>query len=264
MIYRLGRHLDDLRAREERALIVFITAGDAPLEDLPRLLRALQAGGADVIEVGIPFSDPFGEGPTIQASSQRALDNGTTPGQILHAMGEAELEIPMLTMGYVNPVMRMGWEEFARRSAAAGASGTIISDLVPDEAEPWGWASAAYELDTVFLAAPTSTERRLDQVAERTTGFVYAVSRTGVTGAENEVPPEVGELVAKIRARTERPICVGFGVSTPDHVRRVCEVADGAVVGSALVAFLHREWGRDGDEARVASFVGDLKTATRG
>lgn len=264
MTYRLGRHLDDLRACEEHALIVFITAGDAPLSDLPRLLRALEAGGADAIEVGIPFSDPFGEGPTIQASSQRALDAGTTPGAILRAMSEAEVGVPMLTMGYVNPVMRMGWEEFARRSAAAGASGTIISDLVPDEAEAWGWASAAYELDTVFLAAPTSTERRLDQVAARSTGFVYAVSRTGVTGSENEVPPEVGELVARIRERTDRPICVGFGVSTPDHVRRVCEVADGAVVGSALVAFLHREWGKDGDQESVAAFIRDLKAATRG
>ncbi|RYG85890.1 tryptophan synthase subunit alpha, partial [bacterium] len=248
MVYRLGRHLDELRARGERALVVFITAGDAPLSDLPRLLRTLEAGGADVIEVGIPFSDPFGEGPTIQASSQRALDRGTTPGAILDAMGQAGVGIPMLTMGYVNPVMRMGWDEFARRSAAAGASGTIISDLVPDEARRWSEASAANDLDTVFLAAPTSTDQRLDQVAERSTGFVYAVSRTGVTGAENEVPPEVGDLVAKIRARTDRPVCVGFGVSTAEHVRRVCAVADGAVVGSALVAFLHREWGKDGDE----------------
>ncbi len=264
MIYRLGQHLDDLRARHEKALVVFLTAGDAPLSDLPRLLKTLEAGGADAIEVGIPFSDPFGEGPTIQASSQRALDNGATPGAILQAMGEAELEVPMLTMGYVNPVMRMGWNEFARRSAAAGASGTIISDLVPDEAEAWNWASDAYALDTVFLAAPTSTERRLDQVAQRSTGFVYAVSRTGVTGAENEVPPEVGELVQRIRARTERPICVGFGISTPDHVRLVCKVADGAVVGSALVAFLHREWGSDGDEARLVAFARDLKAATRG
>ena len=263
MIYRLGRHLDDLRARGEKALVVFVTAGDAPLSDLPRLLKTLEVGGADVIEIGIPFSDPFGEGPTIQASSQRALTAGATPGAILAAMGEAQLEIPTLTMGYVNPVMRMGWDEFARRSAAAGASGTIISDLVPDEAEPWSWASASYELDTVFLAAPTSTERRLDQVAQRSTGFVYAVSRTGVTGEENEVPPEVGELVARIRARTDRPICVGFGISTSDHVRRVCSVADGAVVGSALVAFLHREWGSDGDEGRLVDYVRELKAATQ-
>ena len=261
---RLGAHLDSLRARGEKALVVFITAGDQPLADLPRLVAALEAGGADAIEIGIPFSDPFGEGPTIQASSQRALDHGATPGAILDAIAGVRANVPLLTMGYVNPVMRMGWQAFARRSAEAGVSGTIVSDLVPDEADAWCAASAAAGLDTVFLAAPTSTEARLSEVARRSTGFVYAVSRTGVTGAENEVPPEVGDLVARIQARTDRPVCVGFGISTPDHVRLVCHVADGAVVGSALVKLLHEHWGSDGDETRVTGFLRELKAAARG
>ncbi len=165
-------------------------------------------------------------------------------------------------MGYYNPVLRLGLAEFARASAAAGASGTIISDLVPDEAEPWAGASAAAGIDTVFLVAPTSTEQRIDEVVARTTGFVYAVSRTGVTGAENQVPVDVQGLVRRIRAKTDLPICVGFGISTPEHVRMVCQVADGAVVGSALVSLLHREWQGGAGRERIVAFVRELKAAT--
>jgi tryptophan synthase alpha chain len=166
-------------------------------------------------------------------------------------------------MGYYNPVLRMGLDRFAAEAAAAGASGTIISDLVPDEAEAWAEASAAAGLDTVFLVAPTSTDGRIDEVAARTTGFVYAVSRTGVTGAENQVPPDVQGLVRRIRAKTDKPVCVGFGISTPEHVRMVCEVADGAVVGSALVSLLHREWNGGAGREKVVAFVRALKAATR-
>lgn len=243
-------------------MVVFVTAGDQPLSELPALIDALVEGGADVVEVGIPFSDPFGEGPTIQASSQRALDAGATPAAILDAVAKVTADVPMVPMGYYNPLLRFGLEEFAARAAAAGCSGTIISDLVPDEAENWAAASAAHGLSTIFLAAPTSTAQRIDEVAALSTGFVYAVSRTGVTGAENAVPPDVRTLVERIRAKTDRPICVGFGISTPEHVRMVCEVADGAVVGSALVSLLHREWSGGAGRAKVVDFVRQLKAAT--
>lgn len=182
---------------------------------------------------------------------------------ILEALGNVSLDIPIVTMGYYNPVLRFGMEEFARRSAAAGVTGTIISDLIPDEAAAWGKASEDHGLETIFLAAPTSTDARIEEVARRSTGFVYAVSRTGVTGAESSVPPEVRGLVEKIRAHTSRPICVGFGISKPEHVRMVCEVADGAVVGSALVSLLHDAW--DGGRGRetVIDTVRTLKAATR-
>ncbi|HEY0867063.1 MAG TPA: tryptophan synthase subunit alpha [Fimbriimonas sp.] len=259
----LHAHLKGLAARGEKALVLFVTAGDQPLDELPELLRTLEEGGADVIEVGLPFSDPYGEGPTIQASSQRALDSGATTSRILDAMSTADLHIPMVTMGYTNPVLHMGLREFARRSREAGSTGTILSDLVPDEAHEWAKVSAEAGLGTIFLVAPTSTDQRIREVVSLSSGFVYAVSRTGVTGAENEVPPDVDHLVRKVRALTDLPICVGFGISTPEHVRRVCRVADGAVVGSSLVKLLHERWHHGEGRGGVLDMVRSLKSATR-
>ena len=259
----LAQKFETLRAKGEKALVLFVTAGDPPLEQLPAILEALAEGGADVIEVGIPFSDPFGEGPTIQASSQRALDSGATPTLILEAIGKAKVDVPTVTMGYYNPVLRYGLERFTRKSAAAGISGTIVSDLVPDEADDWGAASRKAGLDTIFLVAPTSTDQRIREVTERSTGFVYVVSRTGVTGAENAIPMDVASLVERVRALTDRPVCVGFGISTPEHVRMVCQVADGAVVGSALVSKIHREWNGGAGRAAIVEFVRELKKATQ-
>jgi tryptophan synthase alpha chain len=251
-----------LKEKGEKALVLFVTAGDQPLEELPDLLGALEEGGADVLEVGIPFSDPFGEGPTIQASSQRALDNGTTPHGILEAISKAKLGIPIVTMGYYNPILRIGLKKFAVESHKAGCSGTIVSDLVPDEAYEWVEASTEAGLATIFLVAPTSTEQRMREVAQLSTGFVYAVSRTGVTGAENQVPVDVQDLVRKVREYTDKPICVGFGVSSPEHVRMVCQVADGAVVGSALVKLLHEKWDHGRGRGEIVAWVRDLKRAT--
>lgn len=251
-----------LKQRNEKALVLFLTAGDQPLEDLAAIVTALEEGGADVVEIGIPFSDPFGEGPTIQASSQRALDNGATPRRILEAVSKLTSEIPIVTMGYYNPVLRFGLSEFARASHDAGISGTIVSDLVPDEAEAWCKASSDASIDTIFLVAPTSTAARIEEVCARSTGFVYAVSRTGVTGAENQVPVDVKGLVERIKAKTDIPVCVGFGISTPTHVKMVCEVADGAVVGSYLVNLLHNEWKGGAGRDKVIDAVRALKAAT--
>lgn len=254
----------DLRSKGEKALVCFFTAGDQPLSEIGEIISALEEGGADLIEVGIPFSDPFGEGPTIQASSQRSLDNGTTPEKILEALQAASKSIPVVTMGYYNPVLRMGLERYALASAGAGLAGTIISDLVPDEADEWDSASKNAGIETIYLIAPTSTDTRIDEVCERTTGFVYAVSRTGVTGAENSVPPEVKGLVGRVRERTDKPVCVGFGISKPEHVRMVCEVADGAVVGSALVSKLNTDWNGGQGRAQIVAFIRELKEATKG
>ncbi len=242
--------------------MLFVTAGDQPLSELPAIMDALVEGGADVIELGIPFSDPFGEGPTIQASSQRALDAGVTPSAILEALSAWRGSVPVVTMGYYNPVLRTGLAAFARASKEAGASGTIISDLIPDESDAWCAASLQADLDTIFLVAPTSTSTRIEQVVQRTTGFVYAVSRTGVTGAENQVPVDVESLVSRIRALTDKPVCVGFGISKPEHVRMVCQVADGAVVGSFLVDLLQREWQGGEGRAKIVAAIRELKAAT--
>jgi len=260
---KIQAKFEELGARDEKALVLFLTAGDQPLGELPAIMAALVEGGADLIEVGIPFSDPFGEGPTIQASSQRSLDNGTTPLAILDALAAVDLPVPVVTMGYYNTYLRFGLSEIARRSAAAGVSGAIISDLVPDEGDEWGRAALENGLDTIYLSAPTSTDQRLDEVCGRSTGFVYAVSRTGVTGAQSAVPPEVRVLVEKLKSRTTKPVCVGFGISKPEHVRMVCEHADGAVVGSSLVDLLHQEWKSGAGHAQVVETVQALKAATR-
>ena len=244
-------------------MVLFVTAGDPHLDELPRILATLVEAGADVIEVGLPYSDPIADGPTIQASSQRALDRGVTPSAVLDTLALVQVPVPVVLMGYYNPVLRLGLDVFAARAQRAGADGVIVSDLIPEEGDPWRAACEQHALDTVFLAAPTSTDARLDLVCAASRGFVYAVSRTGVTGAAHEVPPEVGALVGRIKARTETPVCVGFGISLPEHVHRVCAVADGAVVGSWLVEFLANRWQGGEGAADLRQAVASLKAATR-
>ena len=251
-----------LRTKGEKALVLFVTAGDPSLEQLPAILDALAEGGADIIEIGIPFSDPIADGPTIQASSQRALDRGVTPAAALDAIAAFD-KTPVVLMGYYNPILRAGLDESADSAQAAGVCATIVSDLTPEEADDWISASLAHGLENIFLAAPTSTDERLDIVCKKATGFVYAVSRTGVTGAASAVPPEVTDLVERIKQRTDLPVCVGFGISTPDHVRMVCEVADGAVIGSWLVDKLANEWNNGSGRRALVAAIRELKDATR-
>ncbi|MCH8979463.1 MAG: tryptophan synthase subunit alpha [Armatimonadetes bacterium] len=258
----IGDRFAELRGKGEKALVLFVTAGDPSLDALPEIMDALAEGGADIIEVGIPFSDPIADGPTIQASSQRALDRGATPAGALDAIAGFD-KTPLVLMGYYNPVLRAGLDESADAAQAAGVCATIVSDLTPEEADDWISASLAHGLDNIFLAAPTSTDERLDIVCSKASGFVYAVSRTGVTGAGSEVPPEVSDLVTRIKARTELPVCAGFGISTPDHVRMVCEVADGAVIGSWLVDKLANEWNNSAGRDALVDAIRALKDATR-
>lgn len=252
-----------LRSRGEKALVCYVTAGDPSLEDLPNILSALEEGGADVIEIGLPFSDPIADGPTIQASTQRALDRGVSPRKVLAAASHAKVSAPLVLMGYTNPVHHWGFEAFAKAARESGISGTILSDLTPEESDDWVAASRAADLDTIFLAAPTSTDDRLRAVCQRSSGFVYAVSRTGVTSALVEVPPEVQGLVGRIKTFTDLPVGVGFGISRPEHVRMVCQVADAAVVGSSLVDLLARVWDEGRGRAQVVDYVASLKAATR-
>lgn len=260
----LQTRFDQLRQKGEKALVLFVTAGDPGLEQLPAILDALSEAGADVIEVGVPFTDPIADGPTIQASSQRALDRGVTPRQVLTMLGGQDFGAPIVLMGYYNTVLRRGLAEFAQAARDAGASGTIMCDLIPEEAADWVNASQTAGLDTVFLAAPTSTEERLEAVARASSGFVYAVSRTGVTGAASQAGADVDSLVTKLKAHTGLPVCVGFGISRPEHVASVCAVADGAVVGSWLVDKLAAEWDGGAGKSALQSAVRELKNATRG
>lgn len=252
-----------LRATGGKALVLFVTAGDPSIEDLPAILETLAMGGADIIEVGIPFSDPIADGPTIQASSQRALDLGVTPAAALEAISRAKAGVPILTMGYYNTILRLGLTASADSMRDAGICASIISDLTPEESAPWVAASKAAGLENVFLAAPTSTDQRLDEVCRYASGFVYAVSRTGVTGAGSQVPPEVSGLVARVKQRTTLPVCVGFGISKPEHVSMVCEVAEGAVIGSALVDWLKNNWRGGEGRNELLKLVEGWKEATR-
>ncbi|MGI8923758.1 MAG: tryptophan synthase subunit alpha [Fimbriimonadales bacterium] len=255
----LSARFAQLRAHGEKALVTFVTAGDPSLDELPEILETLESGGADVIEVGIPFSDPIADGPTIQASSQRALDRGTRLSGIFDSVAKAKVSTPIVYMGYTNMALRIGFDQFARRAKDSGASGVILSDLTREEAGEWRAAASNAGLDTIFLVAPTSTEERIRAACAASTGFVYCVSRTGVTGAGSQVPPEVAKTVRRIRTASEMPVCVGFGISNAKQVRMVCEVADGAVVGSYLVNLLHTS---GPDRAAIESAVRTLKSGT--
>ena len=234
---RIGRLFKRLGAEGRPALIAYITAGDPSPDRTPALVAALERGGADLIELGVPFSDPIADGPVIQRGSDRALKAGTRVATVLQIAREIRKrsEIPLLLFTYMNPVLRYGLEALARDAAASGIDGCLLTDLSVEEAEPYVAAMRGAGLDTAFLAAPTSSERRLRLVAQYSSGFVYLVSRTGVTGERASVSSAVGPLVNAMRKVMDLPLAVGFGISSADQVRSVGEIADGVAVGSAFV-----------------------------
>lgn len=263
---RLTKRFADLRARAEKALICFVTAGDPTAERTVEIVRALADAGADAVEIGIPFSDPMADGPSIQAASQRALETGMTTRRtldVVRAIRETHRDLPVVLMTYYNPIHHFGLESYADAAREAGADGHIVTDLTPEEAADWKRISLANGLDTIFLVAPTSTPERIDVVAELSSGFIYCVSRTGVTGARTDVPADLTGVLSRIKERTTKPVCVGFGVSKPEHVRRIAAFADGVVVGSSLVDLIHSH--RDDPDLieRVGAYVRDLKSATK-
>jgi tryptophan synthase alpha chain len=249
--------------------VTFITAGDPLPKRTADVVAALIDAGADIVEIGIPFSDPLADGPTIQAASFRALVSGMTPPDVLEIVREVRAsgrtETPIVLMGSWNPVLQYGLERFARDAVAAGADGTILTDLSPEEAGEWKRIADAEDFATIFLLAPTSTPARMALVGKMASGFVYCVSRMGVTGTRSDVSEELPALIEAIRSRAEgTPICAGFGISNPDQVAAVSQYADGVVVGSALVDLLYRERENPRLLTLVQDFVASLKAATRG
>lgn len=265
MSSRLDQTFARLKAAHEGALVTFVTAGDPNPVSTPALVAALASAGADIVELGIPYSDPLADGPIIQASSQRSLDAGITPDTVLQMVRDsrAQTDVPIVLMTSYNLALKYGLTRFANVFADAGADGTILTDLPPEEAGPWKAASEAAGLATIFLVAPTSTPARIALIAENTTGFVYCVSRTGVTGARAAMNPDLAALLTRIRTATDKPLCVGFGVSRPEHVAQVLEIADGAVIGSALVDFLHSSKDSPSQMADLTHLVTSWKAATR-
>jgi tryptophan synthase alpha chain len=242
-VNRLQARLQSLQSERRKALVVFITAGDPTPDATVPAMRALVAGGADVIELGMPFSDPEAEGPSIQASSERALRAGVRVASILemvHAFRETDRATPVLLMGYVNAVERMGYETFAERAAAAGADGAILVNLPPEESETLLAAFRRRGLDLVFMVAPTTTAERLQRIAAVASGFLYYVSLKGVTGARHLEADSVPARVAAIRRASTLPVVVGFGIRDGDAAARVAASADGVAIGSVLVETMGR------------------------
>jgi tryptophan synthase alpha chain len=264
-VSRIDEVFARLRARGERALIPYFCAGDPSLEATARLIAEADARGADVIEVGLPFSDPLADGPTIQRAAVRALERGTSLYRLLPVLAgvSGRIRAPLVVMTYLNPLHRYGLERVTRDLAKAGVAGLIVPDCPLDESGPLARAAAAASLDLVSLAAPTSGPDRLRRIARESRGFVYLVPLTGITGERAAAPPELVRLVRDLRAVTTKPVCVGFGISTPDQVAAVVRHADGAIVGSAIVALVERLATDPKLVAEVGDFVAALKAATR-
>lgn len=260
---RIALAFERARAEERKSLVAYLCAGDPSLDATERLVPALAAAGADVIELGVPFSDPIADGPTIQAASQRALDAGTTLSKVLDRVARLRRQgcaVPLVLMGYLNPIVAMGVETFCARAAEAGVDGLIVPDLPFDEASELSEGAAKHGIDLILLAAPTTLPERLAEIGRRTRGFLYFVSVTGVTGARAELPTDLPERLAAVKACTSVPVAVGFGIATPEQARALSAHADAVVVGSAIVKAVDAA---KGEVAPVATLVRTLAEALR-
>lgn len=263
---RITERFKQLAARREPAFIPFITAGDPSLDMTARIVLELEKAGADVIELGVPFSDPVADGVVNQEAAQRALKHGVTLHDIVARVKSLrrQTQIPVVLFTYFNPVLAYGLESFARDAGDAGVDGVLCVDLPPEEAGEYKRLLDARDIATIFLAAPTSSPERINLIAANSTGFLYYVSRTGVTGERSDVETSVEEMVARIKAKTTTPVAVGFGISTPEQAAEVGRYADGVIVGSAIVRLIG-QWGDSPDTpARVAAFAKKLADAAKG
>jgi len=265
---RIKSTFDQLRARGERAFMPFVTCGDPDMQVTRDLLLAYVEAGADIVEIGIPFTDPLADGPTVQRSSERALAAGASMESALEMIADIrqQVDVPLVPMTYVNPVYQIGYEKFAGLCREAGADAVIISDLPPEEGADWNAAAKAQNVKTVYLLAPTSDHARVETVAKATTGFIYAVARMGVTGAKEDVSPEIDDLIRRISRHSDTPVCAGFGFSSPQQIHEICKSTsvDGIVVGSALIDRFEKTSGSAAERiAAAAKMAGELKEGTR-
>jgi tryptophan synthase alpha chain len=262
---RISKQFAKLRAAGELGIVAYITAGDPSLEVTLEFVLALADAGADVIELGVPFSDPLADGPTIQRASERALKAGASLLGVLEVVRRVRKtsEVPLVLFGYFNPIVQMGLEKFAADAAAAGADGVLVTDLTPEESEDYRRIMHAHHLDTIFLAAPTSTDERLQKIALCSSGFLYLISRTGVTGAKDTLPDDLPALLRRTRSFTQLPVAVGFGISLPGHVSVLGGLADAAVVGSALVSEIEKASSTAAAAAALRERIRVLKEAGR-
>jgi tryptophan synthase alpha chain len=253
-VTRIGRLFEKLKSEGRCGMIAYLTAGDPSAAATPNLVAALERGGTDLIELGVPFSDPIADGPVIQQAGDRALRAGMTLAKVLEIAAEIRKtsQIPLLLFTYLNPALRYGFERLARDAKAAGIDGCLLIDVSVEEAEDYVKVMRDAELDTVFLAAPTSTDERLELIARYSSGFVYLVSRTGITGVRQSIADSAGPLIDRMRAHTRLPIAMGFGISTPEHVGHLAGKVDAVVIGSAVVRQIEK------DASQLESFMREL------
>src|SRR3989441_5919047 len=258
---RISKRFAELRASGDLAIVAYITAGDPSLDATVKFVLALAEAGTDVIELGVPFSDPLADGPTIQRASERALKFGTTLAGVLDLVRRIRQtsQVPLVLFSYYNPILQMGLEKFASAAAAAGADGVLATDLTPEESGDYRRILSAHHLDTIFLGAPTSTDERLAKIAACSSGFLYLISRTGVTGAKDALPDDLPALLRRARGVTHLPVAVGFGISLPGHVSVLGGLADAAVVGSALVSGIEKASSIAAAASALAAKVRSLK-----
>jgi tryptophan synthase alpha chain len=262
---RIASTFEALRARGERALITFFTAGDPSLDVTERLIVEADRRGADVIELGVPFSDPIGDGPVNQRSAERALQAGTSLVRVLETVARvrSRVKAPLVLMTYYNPIFAFGLKGFARTAADAGVDGVLVVDLPPEEAGELAHEAESAGLDLIHMIAPTSTPARWRLIGRKSRGFIYVVSRTGVTGERADVPAALSDQIRGLRLVTTKPICVGFGIAKPDQVKSVGELADGVIVGSAIVRMIEDRVQSPSLVDDVANFIADLKAPLR-
>jgi tryptophan synthase alpha chain len=262
---RISQRFAELRTEGELGMVAYITAGDPSLDATYKFVLALAEAGTDVIELGVPFSDPVADGPTIQRASERALKAGTTLAGVLDLVRRIRQssQVPLVLFSYYNPILQMGLEKFAAAAAQAGADGVLATDMTPEESEEYRSILRAHNLDTIFLAAPTSSDERLQKIAACSSGFLYLISRTGVTGAKDSLSDELPALLRRVRQFTDLPIAVGFGISLPGHVSVLGGLADAAVVGSVLVSEIEKASSPEAAAAVLRDRVQKLKEAGR-
>lgn len=262
---RIGQRFQKLAKAGELGLIAYITAGDPSLDASEKIVLAAAEAGADVIELGVPFSDPVADGPTIQRASERALKAGTSLAAVIDLVRRIRVksDVPLMLFSYFNPILQMGLAKFAEVAHSVGVDGVLATDLTPEEAAEYKAIMEAHGLDTIFLAAPTSTDERLAKISKLSSGFLYLISRTGVTGARDAVPEDLPSLARRARQFTRLPLAVGFGISQASHVSILGGIADAAVVGSALVSEIEKASSTDAAAAAVADRVRVLKKAGR-
>lgn len=254
---RIRSTWEHLAATQRRALILYLTIGFPERESALELVPRLVAAGADMVELGVPFSDPLADGATVQRATERALKNRVNVPYCLETvrqLRERDVSVPLLFMGYLNPMLQYGLDRFCADAQAAGLDGLIVPDLPPEESDDLHAACRAHDIDLIQLLAPTSTEERIGHVIEKASGFIYCVSLTGVTGARAELPAALPAFLSRVRAQTETPLAVGFGISQPEQAHQVAQIADGVVVGSALLNVV--EQGKD-----LEAFVRGLREA---